>query len=71
MAEKWTATAFAGLACLYGGGIDCTARANMYPTAGGGVQYALKPEVGIVLNLEYAHGKDGNSGFYLKLGHSY
>jgi len=29
-------------------------------------QYILKPQVGIVLNLEYAHGKDGNYGVLLK-----
>jgi hypothetical protein len=27
--------------------------------------------VGIVLNLEYAHGKDGNYGVYLKTGYAF
>jgi hypothetical protein len=38
---------------------------------GAGVQYILKPEVGIVLNLEYAQGKDGNSGVTLRTGYTF
>jgi hypothetical protein len=44
---------------------------NLYPDYGAGVQYVLKRREGIVLNLEYAGGKDGNYGVYLKLGYSY
>jgi hypothetical protein len=69
--EKWTATAFVGVACTYGGGKDCSDSENLYPAGGGGVQYALKPKEGIVLNLEYAAGKDSNYGFYLKMGYAY
>jgi hypothetical protein len=71
LAEKWTATVFAGVACLYGGGRDCSDKVNLYPDIGAGVQYVLKRREGIVLNLEYAQGKDGNYGVYLKLGYSY
>ena len=37
----------------------------------GVVQYVLKPKEGIVLNFEYAAGKDSNYGFYLKMGYAY
>jgi Omp85 superfamily domain len=71
LGEKWTATLFAGVACLYGGGGSCSESANVYPAAGAGVQYILKPKEGIVLNLEYAAGKAGTYGVYLKLGYAY
>jgi hypothetical protein len=69
--EKWTATLFAGVACTYGGGRSCSDRTNLFPAAGAGVQYVLKPKEGIVMNLEYAAGKDGNYGVYLKMGYAY
>jgi hypothetical protein len=71
LAERWTATIFAGIACTYGGGKNCSDSDNLFPAAGAGVQYILKPEVGIVLNLEYARGKDGNYGIYLKTGYAF
>jgi len=70
-AAKWTATLFAGIACTYGGGKSCGESANLYPAAGGGVQYIVKAKEGIVLNLEYAQGKAGNYGVYLKMGYAY
>lgn len=76
LAERWTLTAFAGVACLYGDAVngeslDCSDSANIYPAWGAGVQYLLKPEAGIVANLEYAMGKDDNGGIYLKMGYSF
>lgn len=71
LGQRWTATIFAGVACLYGGGLDCSDSKNLYPAAGAGVQYILKPKEGIVLNLEYAAGKEGSYGVYLKLGYAY
>lgn len=76
LTERWTLTAFAGVACLYGDGVngealDCGDRDNVYPAWGAGVQYLLKPEAGIVANLEYAMGKDDNAGIYLKMGYSF
>jgi hypothetical protein len=70
-AQKWTATFFVGVACLYGGGKDCTAGENVFPNAGAGVQYILKAKEGIVVNLEYAAGKDGNYGLYMKMGYGF
>jgi hypothetical protein len=72
LGESWTATIFAGVACLYGdGGGSCTENANLYPAGGAGIQYVLKPKEGIVLNLEYALGKDDNYGVYLKMGYGF
>ncbi|MNH60432.1 hypothetical protein D3C73_123210 [compost metagenome] len=76
LADRWTLTAFAGVACLYGDAVngeslDCSDSDNIYPAWGAGVQYLLKPEAGIVANLEYAMGKDDNSGIYLKMGYSF
>jgi hypothetical protein len=67
-ADRWTATAFAGVACLYGGGKSCSDRANAFPSVGAGVQYILKPQQGIVANLELAVGKDGNRAVLFKMG---
>jgi hypothetical protein len=71
LGEKWTAAIFAGVACLYGAGKDCSDRANVYPTVGAGIQYILKPKEGIVMNLEYAQGKADNYAVYLKMGYAY
>jgi hypothetical protein len=69
--ERWTGTVFIGLACLYGGEMDCTARDSAFPNIGAGVQYVIKRKEGIVANLEYAAGKAGNYGLYLKMGYSF
>jgi hypothetical protein len=71
VAQRWTATAFAGVACLYGGDLKCDEEANLYPAVGVGIQYILKPEAGIVVNLEYAQGKAGNYAVLLKLGYGF
>jgi Omp85 superfamily domain len=71
LAQKWTATVFLGIACVYGGGKSCSDSANQYPNGGFGLQYVLKPKEGIVLNLEYAQGKDANSGVLLKMGYAF
>jgi len=70
-AEKWTATIFAGVACLYGDGENCSDSKNTYAAGGAGTQYILKPKEGIVLNLEYAQGEGGSYGIYLKLGYGF
>jgi len=61
LAEKWTATIFAGIACLYGNGRGCSDNANLYPDVGAGVQYVLKRREGIVLNLEYERARTGTT----------
>ena len=69
--ERWTSTVFAGIACLYGAGKDCNDRDNAFPNIGAGMQYVIKRKEGIVANLEYAAGKAGNYGLYLKMGYSF
>ena len=71
LGEKWTATIFAGIACLYGDGVSCTDNENVFPMGGVGVQYILKPIQGIVANLEYAEGEGSSYGLYLKLGYAF
>jgi hypothetical protein len=71
IAGRWTATAFVGVASLYGNGLDWNAGKNLYPDAGIGVQFVIKPEDKILLNLEYAEGEGDNAGVYLGLGYSY
>ena len=68
---RWTSTLFAGIACLYGGEKDCTDRESTFPNIGVGLQYVIKRKEGIVANLEYATGKAGNYGLYLKMGYSF
>ena len=58
IAERWTATVFAGVACLYGGNRSGCSTSGLFPSVGAGVQYVLKPVQGIVANLEFAAGKD-------------
>lgn len=70
--KKFTATVFLGLAYLYGGQLyNPESDSHYFPAGGGGVQYRLKPKEGIVLNLEYAIGKDDNQGLYLKMGYAF
>jgi hypothetical protein len=71
LAARWTATAFVGIGCLYGGDLKCSDGANVYPDVGVGVQYVIKEKQGMVLNLEYAKGKGDNQGVLLKFGYGY
>jgi hypothetical protein len=71
IAESWGATLFAGVACLYGDGNDCSDGANRYPSGGAGLQYIIKPKERMVASLEYAAGKADNYGIYLKFGYGF
>jgi len=70
-AERWTATAFGGIACLYGGDRSGCSKSDLFPSVGAGVQYVLKPAQGIVANLEFAAGKDGNRAVLFKMGYAW
>ena len=70
-AARWTATAFAGIACLSGGGRSCSESKNLFPGIGEGVQYLLKPAQGIVASLEFAADKDGNNGLLFQMGYAW
>jgi len=67
---RWGANVFAGVASLYGDRNPDAADA-LYPTVGAGLQFILKPERHLLVNLEYAYGNASNSGVYLKLGHAW
>jgi len=71
LAERWTATLFGGVACLYGANRNGCSGSDRFPSAGVGVQYILKPAQGIVANLEFAVGKDGNKALLFKMGYSW
>jgi hypothetical protein len=70
-AERWTATLFGGVACLYGANRSCSESTDRFPSVGIGVQYILKPVQGFVANLEFAAGKDGNHALLFRMGYSY
>jgi hypothetical protein len=71
LANRWTATAFGGVACLYGNGLTCGESDNVYASVGAGVQYLLNPVAGLVANLEYAHARDGNDAVMFKMGYEW
>ena len=71
LAERWGATLFAGVACLYGANRSGCSGSDVFPSVGAGVQYLLKPAEGIVANLEYAVGKDGNRALLFKMGYTW
>lgn len=65
---RWGVKAFTGAAVLYGPGREPS---GLFPMAGAGCYYVLRPQDGIVLSLEAAWGKDSNHGYYLNFGHSF
>lgn len=71
--ERWGATLYAGVACLYGDGLkgdrmQCDADKNIYMSAAAGLYYVLKPVEKMVTTLEYADGEGENRGVYLRFG---
>ena len=71
LGARWTATAFAGVASLYGGELDGTDPENLYANGGVGIQFVLKPEEKSLAALEYAKGEGDNEGVYLRLGYAF
>ena len=61
---------FGGLAALYGTSVTPLER-QAYPTAGAGLQFVLKPDKRLLVNLEYAQGIEDNHGIYLKFGYGW
>ena len=66
--DRWGVTLSAGVAWLYGGESGRTDDSNLYPSAGAGVTFTIKPKEKMVVRAEYAVGKSDNSAFYLKFG---
>lgn len=69
--KKWTGTLFTGVACLYGGESNCTDSSSIYPSAGAGISYTIKPEEKMVVSFDLAYGKADNYGFYMRFGNAF
>jgi hypothetical protein len=67
---RWGATLFGGAAGLYGEAPAPLER-SVYPTIGAGLQFVIKTEERMNVNLEYSQGIDDNRGVYLKLGYAW
>lgn len=61
---------FAGVTCLYSDGKSCSGD-NLYPMAGLGAFYVIKPKENMLVSVEYAQGKGDNHGFYIRFGNSF
>jgi hypothetical protein len=78
LGKRWGATAFAGMAKLYGEDVDAepsdvpeASDRSVFPMVGAGVQFILKPVQRMLVDLEYAQGVEGNHGVYLKFGYAW
>ena len=69
-AARWTATIYTRRSMPLRQRKACECN-NLSPSYGAGIQYVLKPQQGIVANLEYAEGKDGNNAVIFKMGYAW
>lgn len=69
--DRYGVNIFAGLACLYGDGLKCTDKENLYPSAGVGGQVIINRVEQIAMTFDVAFGKSGNNGFYMRFGQSF
>jgi hypothetical protein len=69
--RRFGATAFAGVASLYGERGAASAVRQHYPAWGAGLQFILKPAQRMLVNLEYAQGVEENHGLNLKFGYAW
>lgn len=68
---RWGATAFAGVAYVFGNGENGSPSDTKYPSFGGGLHYILKADERMLVNLEYAHGNKDNQTIMLRLGYAW
>jgi len=68
---RWGATLFVGVAGLYGEDTAVSAARNVYPTAGAGIHFVIKPAQRMLINFEYAQGVEDNHGVFLKFGYGW
>lgn len=66
--QRWGLTLSAGVAWLYGGKEERIEDNDLFPSAGVGATFTLKPKEKMVIRAEYSVGKSDNSAFYLSLG---
>jgi hypothetical protein len=71
LGKRWGATAFVGVAGLYGDQGEEASDRKTLPVAGVGLQFILKPVQKMLASLEYAQGVEGNHGVYLKFGYAW
>lgn len=69
LGKRWAASAFVGVARLYGQQDPEASGRSTLPAAGAGLQFILKPVQRMLASLEYAQGVEGNHGVYLKFGY--
>jgi hypothetical protein len=69
--RRWGATLFGGVAGLYGENSVTPLNRQLYPVAGAGVHFVIKPEQHMLVNFEYAQGVEDNHGLYLKFGYAW
>ncbi|WP_155304773.1 hypothetical protein [Desulfosarcina widdelii] len=62
---------FAGLASLYGDGLNAFDSDNLYPSIGVGGQIMLKEAEQITMTFDFAFGESGNNGFYMRFGQAF
>lgn len=68
---RYSINLFAGLACLYGDGLDCSTSDNIYPSAGVGGQVMINHAEKIAMTFDLAFGKSDNNGFYMRFGQAF
>jgi outer membrane protein assembly factor BamA len=71
LGKRWGASAFVGIAGLYGDQGEEVSERKTLPAAGVGLQFILKPVQRMLASLEYAQGAEGNHGVYLKFGYAW
>ena len=56
---------------MYGDGMQCFDKDNVYPSIGAGITYMLKVKEKMIARAEAAKGKDESYGVYLKFGYEF
>nr|WP_320192233.1 BamA/TamA family outer membrane protein [uncultured Desulfobacter sp.] len=62
---------FAGIASLYGDGLNAFDADNLYTSGGVGGQIMLNKAEQMVMTFDFALGESGNHGFYMRFGQAF
>lgn len=71
LSERWLVAGFGGVATITDKFSDFGDTKNWYPMVGAGIRYILKPKQKLFLRLDFAQGKNGSNGLYLKIGQAF
>lgn len=71
LAGRFGINVFAGVACLFGDGLQCDNGDNLYPSVGVGGQYIINVQERIAMTFDVALGKSGNNGLYMRFGQAF